>query len=66
MIEGFESVEAYARMNHIIDVCRGNLPRCRWEELPEEVRQSYLKEAQDAEYIITVDDTSDIERKLCD
>jgi hypothetical protein len=60
MINGFDSVEAYARMNHIVDICRGNLLYTSWEDLPDEVRQSYMNEAEVAEYVLTVDDMKDI------
>jgi hypothetical protein len=60
MINGFDSVEAYARMNHIVDICRGNLLYTSWEELPDEVQQSYMNEAWASEYVLTVDDMKDI------
>jgi hypothetical protein len=62
MIEGFENEEAYARMNYLIDVVRGNVPGCyTWKELSKDIKKMYLKESKDAEYVITVNDMKDIE-----
>lgn len=60
-IEGYDSLEAYARMNYLIDVVRGNLPFLPWNKLSDNMRAMYMEEAGIAEYIITEADMDNIE-----
>ena len=64
MIEGFEDKEAFARFNFIIDKVRGNSPFVKWENLPNDEKEMYLKEAEVAEYVITKEDCEDIEKYI--
>lgn len=61
MIEGFENEEAYARMNYLIDVVRGNVAPTKFSELTKEFKQMYMAEAKIATYVIAEDDIDQIE-----
>ena len=61
MINSYESLEVYARMNYLIDVVRGNLPPLTWELLAEDLKKMYIEEAKIAEYVITDADMNNIE-----
>jgi len=61
MKNGFDTEEAYARMNYLIDVIRGNMPPAKFHELPDEHKQMYLEETKVADYVITEDDMDQIE-----
>lgn len=64
MVNGYENGLAYARMNYIIDVIRGNVPFIKWESLDEDMKKMYMEEAAIAEYVITVEDIEQLETKL--
>jgi hypothetical protein len=60
-MNGFDSQETYARMNHLIDVIRGNMSPTKWTELTEEFKEMYLEECKVAEYLITEEDLNQLE-----
>lgn len=61
MKNGFDTIETYARMNHLIDVIRGNMFPAKFSELTDEYKQMYIEEAKVADYIITEEDINQIE-----
>jgi hypothetical protein len=61
MKNGFDTEEAYARMNHLIDVIRGNMFPAKFSELTKEYQKIYLDEAKIADYVITEDDMDQLE-----
>jgi hypothetical protein len=61
MKNGFDTEEAYARMNYLIDVIRGNMPYVEFYKLADEHKQMYLEEADVADYVITEDDMDQLE-----
>jgi len=61
MNSGFEDDLAFARMNYLIDVVRGNVPPKKWWVLDTEMKNMYLEEAKVATYVITTDDVDNIE-----
>jgi hypothetical protein len=60
-IPGYDSLEAYARMNYLVDVVRGNVPSLPWSSLSNDMRAMYVEEAGIAEYVITEADMDNIE-----
>lgn len=64
MINGFENEEAFAKMNHFIDIVRGNVPAKKWKSLDKRFSSMYLDEAKVASYVITNEDMDQIEEYL--
>ncbi len=61
---GFENLEAFARMNHLIDYVRGKIKTKNFDDLGPGMRDLYNREPEVAEYVITVDDIKQISSKL--
>lgn len=64
MLDGYENKETFARFNHLIDVVRGNMPKVSWDNLNDKTKKLYLNEAEVAEYVITTEDVSQIEKLI--
>jgi hypothetical protein len=60
MIEGFESIEAFAKMNYVIDIVKGNVPPIHWDSLSKDEKYMWISEAKCAEYVLTEDDIDNI------
>lgn len=61
MIQGYENLETFARMNYLIDVVRGSLPPITWELLSNDIKDMYREEATIAEYVLTDADINNFE-----
>jgi len=64
MKNGYDTPEAYARMNYLIDVVRGNMSWVKWEFLDEDTKRIYREEASLVEYVITEDDLDNFEAAM--
>jgi hypothetical protein len=64
MKESYETLEAYARMNYLIDVVRGNSSWVKWEFLDPGLKMIYREEASLAEYVLTEGDMDDFEQAM--
>lgn len=64
MKESYETLEAYARMNYLIDVVRGNSSWVKWEFLDPDIQKIYREEVLLAEYVLTESDMDDFEQAM--
>ena len=61
----FENTEAYARMNYLIDIIRGNFSgNYKFSELDKGTQKMFLKEAESSEYVIELNDMLDLEEYI--
>jgi len=64
MKTGYDTPEAYARMNYLVDVTRGNMPWVKWEFLDEDTKKIYREEVALIEYVITEEDVDTFEEAM--
>lgn len=62
--EGYDTLEAYARMNYLVDVTRGNMPWVKWQFLDEDTKKIYREEVSLIKYVITEEDIDTFEEAM--